>query len=140
MNPALLRITLTIVLFCNIAAAQDCAWNNHVFKDGDVHINGHVCQTCSAGVWLDHTIDCSQCVPAHDPQAGNPTPGAHDCVYPKSDGYTYSNGAWIYDGVDDQVCGNSVWNKQTPPQVCQSPNRSVRTLKTKDSRSSTKQR
>lgn len=103
---------------------ESCAWNNLIFKDGDMHINGRVCQVCSAGIWRDHIVDCKECMTGNKPDPGNLPAKPNDCKYPQASGYTYSNGAWIFASGKDQVCGQGMWNNQTPPQVCKPPNTS----------------
>jgi hypothetical protein len=122
----IIRLIALLPLFASIPLSNyggNCAWNNQIFKDGEIHINGHVCQLCNAGVWIDHIVDCKECTTAH-PDPGNLPAKPDDCKYPQSSGYTYSNGAWIFASGKDQVCGQSIWNNQTPPQVCNPPNTS----------------
>jgi hypothetical protein len=122
-----IRLIVLLPLFASAPLSNygdSCAWNNLIFKDGDMHINGHVCQVCSAGIWRDHIVNCKECTTASNPEPGDLPAKPNDCKYPQSSGYTYSNGAWIFAAGKDQVCGEGAWNIQKPPQVCSPPNTS----------------
>ncbi len=120
-------LVLIIAFMPGSDASQEgeCVWAGRVYGDGELKLNGQVCQVCQAGKWVDKAASCDECKPASKPKPTNPVPKPLDCVgrSHRSDPQrlTFSDGARVRqsNGVF-QACSSGQWIERVPAsnQIC----------------------
>src|SRR5208283_4510978 len=56
----LVAIGLLSFLRSGSAQSQSCAYDGYVFADSTFNVNGHVCQQCVNGKWVDKASSCAE--------------------------------------------------------------------------------
>jgi hypothetical protein len=105
-----------------------CVWAGRVYSDGELKLNGRICQVCQAGKWVDKSADCAACRPTRRPDETNPAPSASDCTAQQNPAspqkLTFTDGARVEQADGKfQMCSAGQWIQKevTSSQLCPQP-------------------
>lgn len=122
----MIRVALLIAIVCSVTtisaspAYTGCAWAGRIYSDGELKVNGQICQICQAGKWVDRDANCQDCKPKNKPVESNPEPMPYDCtaqVNPASpQRLTFTDGARLSQAEGKfQKCEAGQWTEKKPP-------------------------